>query len=111
MGSSLDETIPSKGRRMRCATGALLLFTLIAAIAVPAAHGGGSYAVNDTRDASDGLPGDGKCETAPLSEVCTLRAAVEEGNASEGTTTVVLPGGVYSLAKTGDLPSRRSLTL
>ncbi|MEW5986602.1 MAG: choice-of-anchor Q domain-containing protein, partial [Chloroflexota bacterium] len=71
----------------------------------------GSLVVDSTADAVDQNPGDGFCRTA--GGECTLRAAVQEGNASsDETTTIVLPAGAYLLtipganedaAATGDL--------
>jgi hypothetical protein len=45
------------------------------------------FAVDGTADAVDSQPGDGSCRT--VAGACTLRAAIQEGNA--------LPGGTYAL--------------
>ena len=67
--------------------------------------------VNSTVDATDVNPGDGICETAPGNGECTLRAAVQEFNASTGDG-ISIPAGTYALmlagsgedaAATGDL--------
>ncbi|MEM9303021.1 MAG: Ig-like domain-containing protein [Pseudomonadota bacterium] len=52
-------------------------------------------------DVGDATPGDGRCASA--AGVCTLRAAIEEANASAGQQTIALPNGVFSLTG-GPLP-------
>jgi CSLREA domain-containing protein len=82
------------------------------------------FTVNSAADLEDDDPGDGTCETAPGSGLCTLRAAIQETNALGGANTVVLPalppGGRYLLtlpggneaaAATGDLDITSQLTL
>ncbi|MEW5986137.1 MAG: choice-of-anchor Q domain-containing protein, partial [Chloroflexota bacterium] len=61
----------------------------------------GVLAVNDTGDQVDANPGDGLCEAGP--GVCTLRAAVQEANASagNGTVTINLPAGTFKLRRAG----------
>ncbi len=55
------------------------------ALAIPAAASATvRYVVNSTGDAPDQVPGTGGCETAVANE-CTLRAAIQESNASAGT--------------------------
>lgn len=67
-------------------------------------------AVDDASDAGDASPGDGNCAT--VAATCTLRAAVQEANATpgparidlpEGTYALTLPGGDEDLAASGDL--------
>lgn len=76
--------------------------------------------VNTTADATDANPGDGKCETTPGNGVCTLRAAIQEANATAGPNTIVVPTGVYQLtipgtgehaAATGDLNIYNAVTI
>jgi CSLREA domain-containing protein len=71
-----------------------------------------NFIVNITADAVDANPGDGICEIALGSGLCTLRAAIQEGNALSGEDTITLPSGFYTLtiggvnedaAATGDL--------
>jgi CSLREA domain-containing protein len=61
--------------------------------------------VNSTADATDAKPGNGKCETAPGNGVCTLRAAVQEANASRQKppyqASIKLPPGTYRLTRHG----------
>lgn len=51
--------------------------------------------VNSTADAPDANPGDGVCATS--GGVCTLRAAVDETNATAGMDTVTVPAGTYDV--------------
>ncbi len=52
--------------------------------------------VNSTADLVDALPGDGQCRTS--NNLCTLRAATMEANASGGRWFVGVPAGIYTLA-------------
>jgi CSLREA domain-containing protein len=60
-----------------------------------------AIAVTSTADAVDAVPGDGKCETAAASPVCTLRAAIQEANARIGADAIILPPGTYTLTRAG----------
>jgi CSLREA domain-containing protein len=71
--------------------GAVGLLSVLLAPSVWAA----SFTVTTTADAADATPGDGVCATA-IGE-CTLRAAIQEGNALAGADTVTLPAGRYRL--------------
>jgi len=77
------------------------------------------FQVNSTADAVDAAPGDGVCQTASPG-VCTLRAAVQEANASAGPDVIHLPAETYTLtiagagedlAATGDLDIRDGVTI
>jgi CSLREA domain-containing protein len=74
-----------------------LAFLLFASPSVAA--GGSTFTVNDTTDAVDANPGDGVCATAQGK--CTLRAAVQEANATPGADTIILPEGTYKLTIPG----------
>lgn len=78
----------------------------------------GIYLVTETYDAVDAAPGDGLC--ADAGGRCTLRAAVQEGNAAAGGRIIVLPEGIYTLtipgnaehaAATGDLDLLAPVTI
>lgn len=58
--------------------------------------------VNSTHDAVNVNPGNGICETEPGNSVCTLRAAIQEANATAGQNTIILPAGVYTLTIAGE---------
>ncbi len=62
-----------------------LVASMLAATA-PAAVQSGTLVVNSTADAHEYNPGDGICEAAPGNGPCTLRAAIEEANASNADT-------------------------
>src|SRR5512134_3560312 len=71
-----------------------------------------TFVVTSSLDQTDIAPGDGDCETAPGSRVCTLRGAVQEANAlagpdriliGSGTYVLGLPGGLENAAASGDL--------
>jgi CSLREA domain-containing protein len=53
------------------------------------------FQVNSVGDGVDATPGDDICRTS--SDVCTLRAAVMEANASAGLDTIIVPAGTFSL--------------
>jgi CSLREA domain-containing protein len=94
---------------------AAVLFLLLAGTASAA-----SFTVNSTADAVDANPGNGICETAPGNGLCTLRAAVQEANATTAADTISVPAGHYTFgvvgtgenaAATGDLDITHDLTI
>jgi CSLREA domain-containing protein len=102
-------------RRLFVALAISLVFTFAGALPAVAA----TFTVNSTADAVDANLADGVCETATAG-VCTLRAAIQQANASAGTDTIVLPAGTYTLtiagagedaAVTGDLDVTGILTI
>ena len=56
-----------------------------------------TFTVNGTADLVDANPGDGICASAGPASICSLRAAIEEANASPGDDTIVVPAGTYVL--------------
>jgi CSLREA domain-containing protein len=78
-----------------------------------------TFTVNSTVDAVDANPGNGVC--ASVSAGCTLRAAIQEANATPGgNAEIMLPAGLYTLtlagssenaAATGDLDITKSVTI
>lgn len=75
---------------------------LIAVVLVPFAGSASTapFDVNSTEDVVDASPGDGLCATG--GGVCTLRAAVQEANASAGADTINVPAGTYALTIPGN---------
>lgn len=72
------------------------------ATAVP----GGTYVVTSTADDSDSDAGDGFCDDGAGN--CTLRAAIEEANATDGTDSIefnISGIGAHTITLTDDLPS------
>jgi CSLREA domain-containing protein len=57
-----------------------------------------TFTVNQTNDAPDRSPGDGRCDTSTATGLqCSLRAAVQEANALAGADTVNVPAGTFTL--------------
>lgn len=70
---------------------------------VPVAHAA-AFLVNSVADLPDGGLADGLCDTgsAPfLTGICTLRAAIQQANATVGPDAITLPAGVYTLTRVG----------
>jgi len=88
--------------RLSAAAGAAVcLLTAGAAAWLPSAAQASpslTFTVNTTADAHDARPGDGKC--ADAAGQCTLRAALEEADASPqgSTVTITMPSGRYDLS-------------
>ena len=94
----------------------LVLLSLIAVCAVAprairrliqptASAAGKTFTVNVTGDGHDANPGDGVCQTSVPGN-CSLRAAIEEANASPGVDTIHfnIPGaGVHTIAPSSAL--------
>ena len=89
---------------MRILIRSLSLLTIVMSAAIgpsparaaPAA--GHTYQVDSTLDEPDADPGNGACASTP-SDHCTLRAAIMESNAVTGTTTILVPAGIYTLTR------------
>jgi CSLREA domain-containing protein len=75
---------------------ALTLFAALFLLALPAAASATVYEVNSTADEEDAAPGTGGCLTLGLK--CTLRAAIEESNASTSVNDEI----VFSSAFDGE---------
>ena len=82
---------------------------LSAGLALPARAQ--NFTVNSTNDRTDQNPGDGICSTGTVNPdgtmECTLRAAIQESNASSGAHVITLPAGTYDLT----LPTACSYTI
>lgn len=87
----------------------VIIFIIFGAIQIPIpvkAETKGTHVVDsmlDTNPASDANPGDGVCKTS--SNVCTLRAAIEEANASSGSDTITFDSSVTSVILQTALPA------
>jgi len=75
--------------------GRALLVAAVLLGVVPGVAGAATFRVTSTTDAVDASAGDGKCATA--AGACTLRAAVQEANATSGESTISVPAGRYVL--------------
>ena len=70
---------------------AALLSTHLPGGPIPAVSADATFVVDSTGDEADAAPGDGICEDGPYFDGpgrCTLRAAIEESNASPGHDTI-----------------------
>jgi CSLREA domain-containing protein len=78
----------------------VVLLTLAPRTAQPPAVEAASltFTVTSTADTHDAAPGDGVC--ADTNSQCTLRAAIEEGNASPSgsSISITVPAGSYALS-------------
>lgn len=68
----------------------------IMALTAPSAVAGETFVVTSTTDATDADVGDGMCLTAAAE--CTLRAAIQESNASTAPDVIQVPAGTFELA-------------
>ncbi len=68
---------------------------ILPAVAAPSV----TFTVNSTLDLVDSNPGNGVCQAA--NGACTLRAAIQEANATAAHDTIILPAGTYALTITG----------
>ena len=82
-------------------TGLCSVVALVAVLPASPASAQSVYTVSGTGDGRDANPGDGRCRTA--SGNCTLRAAIDESNATPGSNTITfdIPG---SGVKTEEVP-------
>ena len=74
---------------------------------IPAAFADATFTVTSAGDESDVTPGDGLCAIAPDGP-CTLRAAIQEANASPGTDAIhfnLPPAGGYVISPASALPA------
>ena len=79
-----------------------------AAAPLPAAAAISTFTVNKNTDAPDRNLGDGVCDSSPKhGKQCTLRAAIQESNASGGPNVVAfaLPSTKRTIAPTSPLPA------
>ena len=95
---------PAPTFQSRVATGVLLLSACLGP--ATALHAQQTFTVNSIADEIDATPGDGVCATA--GGACTLRAAIQEANATSALDEIhfAIPGaGPHTIALPTDLPS------
>src|SRR5687768_12403288 len=85
-----------------------LLLVALAAASPARAQFPPPFNVDSTLDEHDAFPGDGQCVSTP-SGLCTLRAAIEDVNASS-PRNVVIPAGAFVLTL-GDINITQSQTI
>src|SRR3954453_22680709 len=74
----------------------------LAAFAPPMASAATTYDVVSTADSGDSNTADGTCASS-MTQTCTLRAAVEQFDASGGDVLIALKAAKYDLTATGPL--------
>src|SRR4051794_27489032 len=74
---------------------AVLLAALLSSMLAPGVARAQNLVVSSRSDAADASAGDGTCAAAGGG--CTLRAAVQEADAADTATTIVVPAGRYRL--------------
>src|SRR5262245_59962584 len=116
MPSFPEETMAKK--LVRIFSVLIILSILLAQFGLKPVAAAADFVVNSTADKTDINPGDGLCETDGGD--CTLRAAIQEANVLEGSDTISIPAGTYTLSiaspaedapATGDLDITDSLTI
>jgi hypothetical protein len=93
------------------ALGFLLMAAMVILLTQRSAHADSTFTVNYAGDEGDLNPGDSVCDTLPHPQLvaCTLRAAMEEANATEGDDTIDFDiggrSGVKTIKPNSELPS------
>ena len=104
---------PSPARTGRSPRLVLLVAAALAVgpwlLAAPHARAATPFVVDRTTNEADRNPDDGRCDSTPAADgdQCTLRAAIQQANATPGADTIRfnIPGpGVQTIAPTGTLP-------
>jgi CSLREA domain-containing protein len=97
---------PQNTRSSRASAGKQLLIAAALSVAAASAltnmgqvriFSASSFVVNDTSDRLDASPGDGLCRTSIAT--CSLRAAIQEANATTDPDVIQLPAGIYTIAR------------
>jgi hypothetical protein len=91
-------------------SGVLLAALLMISPGAPPAHAAAPFTVNTASDFADINVGDGVCDAdAAIGQLCTLRAAIEESNATTGTADAIhfdiLGSGVKTISPSTNLPN------
>jgi CSLREA domain-containing protein len=103
---------------MRCTPRHPALTLALALFSLATVASAAIFTVDDLGDAVDANPGNAACQTA--TGACTLRAAMQEANATAGADEIVVPAGTVTLtiagafedaAATGDLDITDDLTV
>ena len=96
----------SKKTTKALAAGALMAGMMAASLMTASpAHASTTFVVNDAGDGADASSTDGSCKTS--SGVCTLRAAMQQANATSGADSIDfdIPGkGVHTISPNSPLP-------
>jgi CSLREA domain-containing protein len=91
------------------ALGVLTAALFVVGLAAPPAHASTTFTVNSAADLADVNVGDGICDAdAAVGQLCTLRAAIQQANATTGDDTIKfnIPGtGVKTISPNTNLPN------
>jgi CSLREA domain-containing protein len=86
----------------------LVVPALAAGMVAPPAHASTNFTVTRIDDRPDANPGDGICSISTSGTFCTLRAAIQEANATQGADAIDFninaAGGVATIAPNSPLP-------
>ena len=87
-----------------------MLASLLMVLSARTSHASITFTVNQTSDASDENLADGVCDINSLvsGDQCTLRAAIEQANATSGADTInfnLLGSGPFTITPTSQLPT------
>src|SRR5215212_6874701 len=92
MNQTIDNRTSGTGWSTKVLLAACLMVvaTLLAAclMAAQPAHAATTFTVNSTADDMDLSPLDGVCDASREGDECTLRAAIEQANATSGADTI-----------------------
>jgi hypothetical protein len=89
MTSTQTKTTKTNHYYFRALVALAMLASLLAVLAVRPAHATPTFAVNFTGDLPDRNVGDGLCDvTTSTEDTCTLRAAIQEANATSEADTI-----------------------
>ncbi len=87
----------------------LVVLSLLVIGWAPAESSATTFTVNDNRDSGDSNTGDSICKT--VNNTCTLRAAIEQSNATAGGNTITVPAMTITLTSNTQLLVTRSVTI
>lgn len=106
-GGKTWELWPASRKRRGTRVSRLAPFVCVMALVAPA--NAATFTVNSILDLPDARPGDGVC-VATGTDVCTLRAAVQEANVTSGGDVILLPSlqPRFRLTNRGDDPEDAS---
>src|SRR5215213_9624570 len=82
------ENIATAWTKKALAAGVVIAALVMVGLAAPPAHASTTFTVNLTDDRADANPGDGQCSVIDFGAFCTLRAAIQEANDSQGADTI-----------------------
>src|SRR5215207_9212383 len=110
MATQISKEILSGSKKKALAAGVLVAGMMVASLLVTSpAHASTTFTVNESFDSPDLSPGNGRCDSISFQsgDQCTLRAAIEEANATSGADAINfnIPGSdAHTIRPTSELP-------